>query len=460
MCFEHDQWNASWPERRARSLAFKGFYLASGRRSLVQQVQQLDDLYRAPRPAIDAVAEENLTGLLRHAFKTVPYYRQFSRPAGSQPWEVLRAMPLLTKEIIRREGMRLRSDVPGAQMSWNTSGGSTGEPVKLMQDQPMRRDVTKTKLLYMHWLGFQPGEPHLLIWGQPMDTFSESLSHRERVYRAIHNQAYLNCYEIDTAALQSWTAWIQRHTPSVIEAYADAMFDLSRYVLARGIRVPSPRGIITSAGVLTEQMRAVIVEAFRAPVINRYGSREVGDVGCSCLSDTGIHISERSYLIEILDEAGSPCAPGVEGNIVVTLFPNRTMPLIRYRIEDRAAWASGPCACGRNSRRLVTVLGRRNDFLLAADGTHINGTALTTLLYPVEGIHRFQYRQTAEGVFLSIVPRVGCDSELLKSQLEPLAERARRLLRGTPLKLTLVAQIPMSRSGKHRYVVNEIAMRE
>jgi phenylacetate-CoA ligase len=246
----------------------------------------------------------------------------------------------------------------------------------------------------------------------------------------------------------------------VIEAYADAMFDLSRYVLARRVRMPTPRGIITSAGVLTDQMRTTIVEAFRAPVINRYGSREVGDVGCSCLSGTGIHISERSYLVEILDETGSPCAAGVEGNVVVTLFPNRTMPLIRYRIEDRAAWASEPCACGRNSRRLVTVLGRRNDFLVAADGTHINGTALTTLLYTVEGIHRFQYRQNPEGVVLSVVPRADCDSNVLEAQLKPLAERARQLLRGIPVTVKLVAQIPVSRSGKHRYVVNEVAMRD
>ena len=444
-------------EAAIRGLAFKAFYVASGRPSFVANVTRWDDLYRGSRETLDSAVKSNLSALVRHACETVPFYRDFTyKHSDDNVVATLSRLPILTKDIIRREGKRLQSSVPGEKTRWNTSGGSTGEPVRLLQDHRMARDVTANKMLFMRWLGFRPGEPHLLIWGQPQETFHEGLSLRERVYRRVHNQTYLNCYEISDDVLRQWAEWIVAHRPSVIEAYADAIADLSRYVRARGIRLPRPRGIITSAGVLTEQMRDVVTATFRAPVLNRYGSREVGDVACSCLSENGLHISELSYFVEVVDANGEGCAMGTEGDVLVTLLSNYTMPLIRYRIEDRAAWASAPCSCGRITRRLVTVFGRRNDYLVARDGTHINGTALTTLLYSVAGIRRFQYRQTRDGVVLSIVPAQAGGEPALRRELEPLMVRARQLLRGTELGLGFVDQIPPSPSGKHRYIINDL----
>jgi phenylacetate-CoA ligase len=203
-------------------------------------------------------------------------------------------------------------------------------------------------------------------------------------------------------------------------------------------------------------MRDALTATFRAPVLNRYGSREVGDVACSCLRGTGLHISELSYFVEVVDSQGRGCSLGTEGDVLVTLLSNYTMPLIRYRIEDRAAWATEPCSCGRITRRLLTVYGRRNDYLLARDGTHINGTALTTLLYPVSGIRRFQYRQARQGVVLSIVPAdAGAEADLTR-ELQPVLARARQLLRGLELSLVFVDHIPPSASGKHRYILNDL----
>jgi phenylacetate-CoA ligase len=269
----------------------------------------------------------------------------------------------------------------------------------------------------------------------------------------------LNCYEISEPVLRQWADWIVAHRPSVIEAYADAIADLSRYVQVHGITLPSPRGIITSAGVLSEQMRHSLTATFRAPVLNRYGSREVGDVACSCLSETALHISELSYFVEVVDPEGRSCSPGTEGDVLVTLLSNYTMPLIRYRIEDRAALSAEPCSCGRVTRRLITVCGRRNDYLIAGDGTQINGTALTTLLYPVAGIRRFQYRQTSKDVVLSIVLADAGAQATLSRELEPIVVRARQLLRGIELTLAFVDHIPPSASGKHRYILNDLQPR-
>jgi len=301
------------------------------------------------------------------------------------------------------------------------------------------------------------GEPHVLIWAVPKDTFGERISLHERMYRAAHNETILNCYEIDDEAIHRWIHCINARRPTLIETYADAIYEVSRRIISEGVDVAKPRGIITSAGVLTTHKREVITEAFNCPVLNRYGSREVSDVACSCLSSSELHVNEFSCYLEIVDDQGEACEVGVEGDILVTLFTNYTMPLIRYQIKDRGIWASGPCACGRKTRRLAEISGRQSDYLLASDGTKVNGTALTTLLYSVTGIGRFQYRQTHENkVVLAVVPLQRTDVGRLKDEVHSALERLKTLLHGSDVELAIVDKIIPSKSGKYRYILNEL----
>jgi phenylacetate-CoA ligase len=244
----------------------------------------------------------------------------------------------------------------------------------------------------------------------------------------------------------------------MIEAYVDALQEVARRILATGQKIASPRGIIVSAGVLTPSAREEILAAFKAPLFNRYGSREVGNVACSCDTEAELHVHEAWNYLEIVNDHGKACAVGEEGNILVTLFANRTMPLIRYRIEDRGTWANTGCRCGRNTKRMAAVCGRTSDFLIAPGNVRINGTALTTLLYKVEGIRRFQYRQTAPNrVILAIVPMDGVSEHDLSPRLALSLKRIKEIAPGVEPELKFETEILPSKSGKHRYIINEIS---
>jgi phenylacetate-CoA ligase len=367
-------------------------------------------------------------------------------------------MPVLTKNLIRSEEENLLSERPGKEVRWNTSGGSTGEPIRLRQDRDMAWAHRSNELMYLGWAGHQLGEPHVLIWGVPQETMGGKPSFHEKVFRFACNQTYLNCYETTDEILEGWIEVINRVRPSVIEAYVDAIFELSKYVLANNRAIFRPKGIITSAGVLTEARRIAIESAFCARVYNRYGSREVANVACSCFKNNELHVNEAWCHLEIVDDDGQPCATGEEGDILVTLFHNRTMPLIRYRIEDRGVWADGfVCACGRKTRRLATVVGRRNDFLIALGDKKINGTALTTLLYGVPGIRRYQYHQDANGT-VTLLVELFPDAQATKTRkaLDPLIAQLRRLLGGRQVELKITETVLPSKSGKYRYVVNDM----
>jgi phenylacetate-CoA ligase len=443
-----------------RGTCFAGYYWLTGRRSLLSYVKYMDDLHRASRSEIDAHVHRNLYHLLNHAFRTVPYYRNLvGRDVLSESTAVsiLQKLPILTKDIIRKETKILISEVLGRKPMWNTSGGSTGEPIRLLQDRRMRNLSKATKLLFMRWAGHKMGEPHVLIWGVPQATFSERISLHDRIYCIVHNETYLNCYNINDEVIHNWIHCVNTKRPTLIEAYVDAIYELSRRINSEGLYISRPRAIITSAGVLQPHMKEEITQAFNCTVLNRYGSREVSDMACSCLSSDELHVNEFLCYLEIVDDQGEPCEVGVEGNILVTLFTNYTMPLIRYQIEDRGIWASGHCLCGRNTRRLVGISGRQSDYLLASDGTKINGTALTTLLYPVTGIRRYQYRQTQKGkLVLAVVPVQGINVERLRKEILLTLQRLESMLQGGVVELAIVDEIIPSKSGKYRYILNEL----
>lgn len=444
-----------------RGTCFAGYYWLTGRKSLLSFVDYLDSLHVAPRQEINVNVHRNLYQLLSHASRTVPYYSDFvdsGKLSEETVVDYLQKLPILTKDIIRRECKQLISEKHSRKTRWNTSGGSTGEPVKLLQDQNMTFQKRVNELLFMRWAGHKMGEKHVLIWGVPQATFNEKISLHERFYRLVHNETYLNCYQITDNLLNNWVRFINEKRPNLIEAYVDAIYELSRFIIREGLHIESPRAIITSAGVLKPIMREVITQAFNCPVLNRYGSREVGGIACSCLLNNELHINEFSHYLEIVDEEGNPCEEGIEGDILITLLTNYTMPLIRYQIQDRGIWASGPCPCGRTTRRLVNVTGRQNDYLIASDGSKINGAALPTLLYPVSGIKRYQYLQVQKDkVVLLVVPDDGFDTDILRKEIQSPLERLKAMLNGLSVQLDIVDEITPSKSGKYRYVLNELA---
>lgn len=448
---------------RFREFVYGAYYSVTGRGAILRNVRVLDAAHRLPRERAEMERNRRLHAVVARAIDTVPYYREWSRANGFRARldtieDDLRELPLLSKEVMREEGDALRSDRPGRGAYPNTSGGSTGEPVRFFQDEAYKCWSFANKILFMQWTGYQPGDWHVKIWGARRDMWYGNSGRRAWVHRNILREILLPCWEMNAATWREHLGAMVGRQPYVIEAYVDAIHDFSRFLIDEGLRPPAPLGIVTSAGVLTPPMREAIEAAWGCRVLNRYGSREVGDIACSCESSAVLHVSEMTHYVEVLDEEGGACPPGIEGDVVITLLTNHTMPLLRFRIGDRAAWAEGECPCGRTSRRLAAIVGRTNDCLIAADGTRVNGVALTTVLYKIEGIKQYQFHQSsAGGVVLCVVPRERYDAARLRSDLGPILGRIQGML-GPTRRVELVIRdvIEVTPTGKHRYVISEL----
>jgi len=138
-------------------------------------------------------------------------------------------------------------------------------------------------------------------------------------------------------------------------------FWLSRFTeiaMARGIRAPM-KAFISGAERMTEQLRALIEEYWRAPLYMTYGSTELGAcLGAECPAKAGYHLHEYDYAVEVVDRDDEGF-----GEIVFTTLTRDVMPLIRYRTGDIARLIPGPCSCGLPFRRLSAIRGRTDEII-------------------------------------------------------------------------------------------------
>ena len=108
---------------------------------------------------------------------------------------------------------------------------------------------------------------------------------------------------------------------------------------------------------LSEKMRSQMEKKYDLIMRQGYGTADVGCIGYECFHKTGLHIANRCYVEICHPDTGIPLKDGEVGEIVVTAF-NKTYPLIRLATGDLSYIDRSPCACGRTSPRLGSIVGR------------------------------------------------------------------------------------------------------
>jgi phenylacetate-CoA ligase len=406
---------------------------------------------------------ERLKRLLRHCHEQVPFYRESLDLAWSRnndladPIAILRALPILTKDDVRSGFMALISrELTERKWFYNASGGSTGDPLRLIQDLKFRDSQRATRMLFDNWTGYHIGMRKVIFWGSERDMRGETGA-PTRVYRWLANELWINAFAVGADAHLPIARQIREARPAQVLAYVDSLYHLSRDVDPTELAgAPKPGAIISSAGTLHPWMRKHIESVFEAPVFNRYGSREAGDMACECHLHRGLHVVLPQHVLEIVDDEGNPCPPGVEGHVLVTPLTNLAMPLLRYRIGDIAAWAEEPCPCGLSWPLLEHVHGRSSDVLVAADGTRVHGEYFTHLFYGLDWVRRFQLvQETVDRLVLSIVQVPGAQMRIVEADTERLLPEIRRVM-GPNCRVVIrfVETIPPLPSGKHRFTVS------
>lgn len=401
----------------------------------------------------------DLRRLLTHSQQASPYYRDLFAARGIDPATMeslddFRNVPLLHRETIHQHRLKLRTTTPMKRIPKST-GGSSGEPLhfEISADSNDRR-VAMTHRGY-GWAHAAPGSRQLYIWGTPPSRLAAWKRWKMSLHHAFDHHLVLSCFEFTPEMMQRQLRRLNAWRPQVIVAYTNAAYEFARFIESEGLDVWKPQSIVVGAEKLHDFQRVVLERVFGAPVFETYGSREFMLIGAECEKHEGLHLSMENLLVEILDDDGQPTPDGEEGNVVITDLFNDALPFIRYVNGDRAIAGFTPCSCGRGLPLLRKVTGRQLDVLATPDGRKIPGEFFPHLLKDYRSIRRFQVIQDdlAE-IVIRLVVSGGMTLTDEESLRRDLREGIGPVVR---LKLEVVDDIPLTKAGKLKVVVNNLA---
>jgi phenylacetate-CoA ligase len=419
-----------------------------------------------PRQDVMAIQQERLEDLLVYANGHVPFYSALFARAGLVADGRLRMdrftdLPPLDKPTIRRNPESLRSDeAPALHARENRTSGSTGEPIVVLQARDEVRVTGGAVIrLFYEWHDIRPGDREVKLWGSERDLFHAGGSSWETLRQWAAGVKTLNAFQMTPDRMRGYIGTINTYRPRLLRGYSSNLFELARFAEGEKLAVRPPAAVISSAGTLYPHLREKVEEVYGAPVYNHYGSREMHSMAMECPARAGLHVSAFTHLIEVLDETGRPCAPGVEGDLVITALLNRAMPLIRYRIGDRGSLSEAFCPCGRGLPLLARLSGRRVDCFWTRDGRMVPGEYFIYLLavHLVENpIEKYQVIQEEfDRLRFRLVLRA--DSRLSAAARTEIEEKTQLVMgQSCGLSFEFPDDIPPARSGKYLYTICEL----
>lgn len=418
--------------------------------------RELRQAERLPAEVLAARASQRAIELAGHAYRTSGFYREHFGQAGFTDRDFDDAanfahLPVLEKDLLREAGDALRSSTAPKKLQRSTTGGSTGRPLVVWQDP--RTPAASLWWRADRWWGVHPADDSASVYRRSRTPRQEAL-HRLEWWPT--RQILLDARAMDDGSMRSFAELWQRVRPALLTGYVDGLHEFAQFITRAGIDLAPPIAIASTASVLTPSKRAFIESRLAAPVYDCYRSAEVPWIAAQCAKRDGLHVFGDVRIVEVVDQAGTAAAAGVEGDVLVTDLLNPAFPIIRYRIGDRSAIRSGQCACGMTLPRIEPIQGRIVDVLRTPDGIMVTGGLSTLFNDRPTAVTQFQLHQHADyAVTLRYVP--GDSAQVAAAAAEEVAGRVRRMLRGhVEVRVEPVDRIEHL-GGKARLVTSDLA---
>jgi len=408
------------------------------------------------------IQRKKLHMLIKYANQNIPYYKRMIKEDNIEftedtIFDDIKKFPVLTKELIRKHFDELYIFKDNTYYR-NTSGGSTGKAVVFYQDKEYLDWANATKRLFNEWAGRRIGDPMIKLWGSLRDILEGGQGFKGYLRQQISGVTILNSYRINEREMYEYVKRINNIKPRLLLAFPNSIDELARFIQKHHLSIYSPPAIMTSGGLLYPEVQARIKEVFQAPVFNRYGSREVGDIACNCEENQGLHVIPNIHYIEILNNREKEVKTGEIGEIVITSLTNYSMPLIRYKIEDRGILSKDECSCGRGFPLLEKVEGRIRSMFRNKQGDLIESGVFIRLFYFRDNVKQFQViQESLDQMTINLVLKDKQKLKVVKKDFREIGEVTKVIMGDdTKIKYKIVNEIKHSPSGKYLYTFSKI----
>lgn len=401
-----------------------------------------------------AYQDEKLRIVIKHAYHTVPYYREIfdSRkltPNDIQTTQDLCKLPVLEKTTVRKRFKDLQSrEWPIKRIRHGHTGGTTGSSLQLTSDintQPWQWAVWWR---HRDRFGLKINDPFIVFAGRGVVPLTSMDPPFWRRNFSMH-QTYMSVHHLTEKNLPIAAAYLCRRQVAYYSGYPSAIYLIARYFLEHNIRLPNPpRVVVTGAETLLSHQREVIKKAFDSDVADQYGaSEQCGNI--SECENHAYHVDMEFGAVEFLPMDGMP--PNIR-RIVCTGFHNMAMPLIRYNIGDIATMSDEECSCGRKAPIIEKIDGRIESYIITPDGRQLG--RLDFLFKNSCNIEEAQLVQkTISTVNVRVVRLPAYNVSDEKSLIEDM-----RIYLGhqIDIKIEYIDAIPREANGKFRQIVSHV----
>lgn len=425
-------------------------------RAFLQEAQWWD------RAAIEHWQLNRLREIVQYAYDNVPGYQTLYKEANVKPEDIMslddvRRLPFTTKELLRDNVDDFTSRIiPASQRKYVTTGGSTGTPFGFYHTQTN----VWMENAFIHsswsWIGWDIKHTVAVLRG----AFSGSRT-AVAEYDEAYRQLLLSSYHLSSETYSQYRNAILRHEPKHLHAYPATATLLADLVLEHDDvgKIVFDSVLLGSENVYTWQSEKLKLAFPDARVHAWYGHTEQAILAPTCEHSNEYHAWPFYGLTETEGNEDKD-SPEAASELIGTSFWSTATPLIRYRTGDLAVKAGKICPyCRRQFDIISRIEGRKQDYIVAADGTYIT---LTGLIF-AQHFHAFGqiknmqlYQEKPGEVVVRIVPR-GEFSEENSREIETTMAAA--VGSGLVPRVQIVDEIPRTQRGKYRFLEQMLDIR-
>jgi phenylacetate-CoA ligase len=450
------------PPARNLAATLRGYYLRSWRYGPETErlVEEALERERWSAEQWKRWQEERLAYVLHRAATQVPYYRQQweerRRRGDTASWEILENWPVLDKEPLRAHPQAfVADDCDIRRMFHEHTSGTTGKPLDLWWSrETVRAWYALFEARWRRWYGVSRHDRWAILGGQLVVPVTQTKP-PFWVWNAALHQLYMSSYHLSPSTLGYYLQALREHEIVYLLGYTSALYELACGALDQGQDDLVFRVVIANAEPVYPYQREAIEKAFHCPLRETYGMAEIVAAAGECEAHV-LHLWPEVGWVEIL-EGETSVESGTSGDIVATGLFNADMPLIRYRVGDRAALnvSADPCPCGRNLPALASLEGRSDDVLYTRDGRRIG--RLDPVFKAHLPIREAQIvQETLDRVRVRYVPADGFGAADARS----IVERLRQRMGDIEFILEPTDSIPRGPNGKFRAVICQLPPEE
>lgn len=355
----------------------------------------LPDIEFQDQSVIKKFQEEKLHEALKYLQQRSPFYKNlFARENINiekiKTLEDLSLMPATEKSDLQLHNQDFLC-VDRSQISdYMTTSGTLGSPVTVFLTSNDLDRLAYNEAISFTCAGGHPGDIYQL-----MTTIDKRFMAGLAYYLGIRKMGASIARVGNGNPELQWDT-IKRVSPQAIICVPSFILKVISYAEAKGIDYKNSS--VRKAVCIGENLREPdfslnllgqkIKEKWDIELYSTYASTEMATTFAECQYGCGGHHHPELIITELLDKDNNPVRDGEFGELTITTLGVEAMPLLRFKTGDIARFHEEPCKCGRKTKRISPIIGRKNQ-MIKYKGTTLYPTSVFDVLNHVDYVDNY-----------------------------------------------------------------------